>query len=300
MNNIHLRWWGCGAFDVITNDVNIAFDPYLFGENLERAEAVYDYIFISHEHFDHCHPQTLRKLCRGPRFKRLFVSPGCVYPHQPIGSYGDAAFERDLPITKHIDAEAVQIVYPKYRSQTLELVGDRPGPGELDLGQLEVEMIQSGESQRPDLATCGYFIRHKQLDVSFLHTGDLTQPYPSLELLRDRVDFLIHMKMGLTEWMGKDVSAKLIDFIDLTRPRFLIPIHYRTDRVSDPIPHGHWPPDVTDSYAFIESIRRIVGSRTVVLPFTAGIEYELEMPAKKVLWKWNWRNTWTVPPWRES
>jgi hypothetical protein len=38
----------------------------------------------------------------------------------------------------------------------------------------------------------------------------------------------------------------------------------------------------------------------MVLPFTAGVEYELEMLAKKVLWKWNWFNTWTVPPWREG
>ena len=76
MERIWLRWWGCGAFDVRFGDVNIAFDPYLFGENLDNAQPIYDYIFISHEHFDHCHPKTLRKLCQGERFKRLFVPPG--------------------------------------------------------------------------------------------------------------------------------------------------------------------------------------------------------------------------------
>jgi len=79
----------------------------------------------------------------------------------------------------------------------------------------------------------------------------------------------------------------------------LIPTHYRTDRITDPIPEGHWPPDVTDSYAFIEWIREAIGDQTKILPFTAGVEYELDMPTKKVIWKWNWRNTWTVPPWRE-
>ena len=69
MERIWLRWWGCGAFDVRFGDVNIAFDPYLFGENLDNARAIYDYIFISHEHFDHCHPKTLRKLCQGERFQ---------------------------------------------------------------------------------------------------------------------------------------------------------------------------------------------------------------------------------------
>lgn len=78
MNNIYLRWWGCGAFDILFGDVNIAIDPYLFGENLANAKPIYDYIFISHEHFDHCHPKTLRKLCQGDRFKKLFVNIGCL------------------------------------------------------------------------------------------------------------------------------------------------------------------------------------------------------------------------------
>ena len=78
MERIWLRWWGCGAFDVCFGDVNIAFDPYLFGENLDNAQPIYDYIFISHEHFDHCHPKTLRRLCQGDRFKRMFVPPARV------------------------------------------------------------------------------------------------------------------------------------------------------------------------------------------------------------------------------
>ena len=91
MENAFLRWWGCGAFDVMLGDVNFAFDPYLFGHNLEEIQPVYDYIFISHEHFDHCHPKTLRKLCQGKRFKKLFVSPGCVNPARPVNEkYGDA------------------------------------------------------------------------------------------------------------------------------------------------------------------------------------------------------------------
>ena len=115
MENAFLRWWGCGAFDVMLDDVNFAFDPYLFGHNLEEIQPVYNYIFISHEHFDHCHPKTLRKLCQGERFKKLFVSPGCVNPARPVNEeYGDAAFDRDLPITKHITAAQVEVLYPKY------------------------------------------------------------------------------------------------------------------------------------------------------------------------------------------
>ena len=115
MKNAFLRWWGCGAFDVILGDTNFAFDPYLFGQNLEQIEPCYDYIFVSHEHFDHCHPKTLQKLCQGERFKTLFVSPGCINPTLPVDErYGDAAFARDLPVTKYVSPEKVEVLYPKY------------------------------------------------------------------------------------------------------------------------------------------------------------------------------------------
>ena len=300
MENAFLRWWGCGAFDVILGDVNIAFDPYLFNENLAGAEPIYDYIFISHEHFDHCHPPTLQKLCRGDRFKKIFVSSGCVTPAQPIDkTYGDAAFERDLPITKYLPEEKVQVLYPKYLDNSQGERRSFSGPFEADLGAIQVETIESGESAHPHIPTCGYLVTHKAKNISVLHTGDLHIPYPTLKNIQGRVDFLIHMKLGLTEWGGKH-TRNLADFVDLVQPRFLIPTHYRTDSVSDPIPHGTWPPNVTDVLAFIEWIRETVGDGTKVLPFTAGIKYELEMPAKKVLWKWNWFNTWTIPPWREG
>jgi L-ascorbate metabolism protein UlaG (beta-lactamase superfamily) len=306
MENIFLRWWGCGAFDVRMDDVNIAFDPYLFDENLSAARPDYDYIFISHEHFDHCSPRTLTRLCRGDRFKTLFVCPGCVYPNEPIDkNYGLAASDRDLPITKHIPEDKISILYPRYcdsRQRGRPWEGDFPdrsfpGPTSAAPGEIDVEVIESGENQRPDLPTNGYLVRHRRRDVSFLHIGDLRVPYPELKSLAGRVDFLIHMKVGLTPWDEADQSRYLDQLVDWIRPRFFIPIHYRTDRASDPIPKGTWPPDVTDVASFVESLREIIGDRTTVLPLTAGIEYEVEMPARRIIWKWQWRNSWSEPSW---
>ena len=303
--HMYLKWWGCGAFDILMDDVNIAVDPYLFGDNLKDAEPIYDYIFISHEHFDHCHPKSLEKLCTGTRFKRLYVCPGCVYPNVPIAeNYGHAALERDLPITKFVAEDKISIVYPGVRddSQTgRSWAGktgkrDLPGPHTLDLGEIEVEVMESGENQRADLTTNGYLVRHKSAGVSVLHIGDLHDPYPELEQLRGRVDFLVHMKVGVRT-PGDEGLARLRQFTDLIRPRYFIPIHYRTDRASDPIPPGNWPPDVTDVAAFIESMRGAIGDLTTILPFTAGEKYEVALPEKKVVWKWQWRNTWTEPTW---
>ena len=304
MANTFLRWWGCGAFDVRLGDVNFTFDPYLFNDNLANAQPIFDYIFISHEHFDHCHPPTLKKLSQGARFKQLFVSPGCVSPDTPVDEkYGDAAFERDLPIIKHIDKEKMRVVYPKLLNDTQGLDRQFPRSCEFDLGPLHVQTIESGENQRPDLPTCGYLVRHREKNLSFLHIGDLHESYASLIEIRGQVDFCIHMKLGLTEWQGEDNRRHLEAFLDLVQPKFLIPTHYRTDRGSDPIPHGHWPPNATDVAALIESIREIANNsspKTKVLPFTAGIEYEIELPSKQIQWKWNWHKTWTVPPWRDT
>ncbi len=162
-------------------------------------------------------------------------------------------------------------------------------------------VIESGENQRADLTTNGYLVRLKSADLSVLHIGDLHEPYAELEQLRGRIDFLIHMKVGVrtpgVDGMNAEGLAKLRQFVDRTRPRYFVPIHYRTDRASDPIPPGNWPPDVTDVAAFIESMREGIGDLTTILPFTAGQTYEVELPAKKVVWKWQWRNSWTEPTW---
>jgi L-ascorbate metabolism protein UlaG (beta-lactamase superfamily) len=297
MQSIYLRWWGCGAFDIRFGDLNIAVDPYLFDENLANAEPIYDYIFISHEHFDHCHPETLRRLCRGDRFQRLFVPIGCLAPQEPVSeSYRGAAFTRDLPIDKHISREKIEVLYPKYRTDSHLDQGTRtfPGPFEVNLGPLQVEVVESGENIRPHLPTNGYLFSHREKEVSVYHMGDLHEVYPALANLKGRVDFVVHMKLGFKDW------SILPHFLDLVEPRFWIPTHYRTDRKSDPIPEGHWPPNLDDPAAFIEEMREVIGQRTRILPFTAGIEYEIALPSKQVQWRWQWVNSWSTPPWQEG
>lgn len=306
MNSAFLQWWGCGAFHVELPDVNLAFDPYLFDENLATIEPKYEYLFLTHEHFDHCHPETLKQLCRGDQFETLVVSPGCMDPNRPIDeNYGNAAFERDLPISKHIPAENIQVVYPKYRDDRQRgraWEGDHtdrefPGPTELNLGPLTVEVIESGENQTPLLPTCGYLVTHEPTGITFLDIGDLWEPYPALEDIDTDIDFLIHMKLGLDPLQDGRSSQPLETLIDQTQPTYLIPTHYRTDRQSDPIPEGHWPPNVSDVAAFLESIRAAVGDATRVLPFTAGLQYEYAIEADAIKWNWKWVESWDEPKW---
>ena len=237
-----LRWSGCGSFEARFPGVSFAFDPYFFDAELRAAAPVYDYVFISHEHFDHCHPPTLGRLCRGGRFEKLYVSPGCVSPAQPLAEvYGDAAFARDLPITRSIPAQRVQVVYPEVISSLIGASrGFPPNPG-LDVERINIEVVESGENAAPTLPTCGYLITDRETSVSIYHTGDLHEPYPELQALAGRVDYLVHMKTGLTEWRGEEQTERLLQLVDWVQPRFLIPTHYRTDRKSDRSPTALGP-----------------------------------------------------------
>ena len=289
MESIHIRWWGCGGFEVLMDEVNFFFDPYLFPPYLDDIEPIYDYIFCTHEHFDHTHRPSLTKLCRGDRFKKLILPVGAIHPAQPIDQvYGTAASADDLPVD-YVPADKIQILYPKYltdddrdRFPPAEMRSRRfPGPFEIDLEDLHVEAAESGEAARPDLPTNGYLVTDKKRDLSFYHMGDLWQAYPALEGLKDRVDFAIHMKLGTNNpW------EELDKFADYVRPKYVVPIHYGTDRASDPVPKGHWPPPLDDPFAYIEDLRRRIGDRTRIVPLTAGIQYELLMPSKEINWKW--------------
>ena len=200
----------------------------------------------------------------------MFVPPGAVWPDEPIDEkYGDAAFSRDLPITKHVPADKVQVMYPKHQNELQRgrpwagtaHVREFPGPLSLISARCIVETIESGENQRPDLPNLGFLVTHKALGVSFLHIGDAWAAYPAMAALRGRVDFAIHMKLGLTPTTSDSQNTELEDFVDYIRPHALIPVHYRTDRKSDPVPEGHWPPNASDVGAFIEYYREKVGAQ---------------------------------------
>ena len=90
------------------------------------------------------------------------------------------------------------------------------GSDTLNLGDIQVEIIESGENQTPDLPTNGYLVTHTKKNVSILHTGDLHEPYPALANLRGKVDFLIHMKLGI----GDGLAPRLIALIRLNPTPF--------------------------------------------------------------------------------
>ncbi len=60
INDVDLIWLGHASFLIKWNGKNIYFDPYKITNSEEKA----DYIFITHEHFDHCSIEDIEKIVK--------------------------------------------------------------------------------------------------------------------------------------------------------------------------------------------------------------------------------------------
>jgi len=58
--NIEIRWLGHDGFEILTENKVIYIDPFKIQEQDNKA----DYLFITHEHFDHCSPEDIKKVIK--------------------------------------------------------------------------------------------------------------------------------------------------------------------------------------------------------------------------------------------
>src|SRR5262249_49095030 len=138
-----------------------------------------------------CHEPTLRSVTRGPVFERLVVPPGCT-----VMSKLDSPVEEDPSDLAFVDRCCLTVMYPKLRRDPS---WPYPGPTELELDQIHVQLIESGESPWryktgemfwKELPTLGYLITDRASGLSFYHPGDLHEAFDSQRELRGRVDYM--------------------------------------------------------------------------------------------------------------
>lgn len=68
-NGINIHWLGHDSFLVETKYGNVYIDPYKLGKtDLPKA----DFIITSHEHFDHCHPESINIISTN---KTILIGP---------------------------------------------------------------------------------------------------------------------------------------------------------------------------------------------------------------------------------
>ena len=246
-----VTWWGCMSVEVNVGEVSILFDPYI-----KPDEPRFDFIFCSHDHYDHCHEETLRKLIVpwDARFKLLMASRACFYASRIEGpnNWGDCLLS-DLSFVPRSKCIAM---YPKYMDTVSgHIRHDKepaayPGPTELVLGRLRVETFRSHEDAQPgamyrgELRICpsrpkelsgpwpnlGYLVTDNVTGRSIAHTGDIWNAYPEMQKMRGKVDVLFYP-------VGKLPLEEKVKMMDYIRPKIAIPTHYRMlDEPDFPIP----------------------------------------------------------------
>lgn len=59
-SDVKVEWLGHACFRISTKNKIIYFDPYILPKDLQKA----DIIFVTHEHFDHCATENIKKLIK--------------------------------------------------------------------------------------------------------------------------------------------------------------------------------------------------------------------------------------------
>ena len=291
-----ITWWGCMSTEVNIGDVNVVFDPYV-----KPDEPRFDYVTCSHDHYDHCHEETQRKLAAPQgRLKMLLAARGCFYASRIDGpnNWGDTVLS-DLAF---VPRDKCMALYPKYRRADDP---EFPGPTEVVVGRLRFEGFHSDEDPQPgamyrdkgyaELAgpwpNMGYLVTDTVTGRSFAHTGDIWKAYPEMQKMRGKVDVLFYP-------LGKLAMEEKVKMMDYIRPKIAVPTHYRILEPDFPIPVGydtkitekelyadpallrkaclgHWYPTPEDPPAEIAAQREALKAYTRVVELKAGVRYVL-------------------------
>jgi len=175
-----------------------------------------------------------------------------------------------------------------------------------------IEGVESGEAPRryadgsatgTTFVQVGYLATDTITGLSVYHPGDLHETFPAMEQLRGKVQIMCY-PLGKTRAIETEV-------VDLIRPRWLVPIHYRLDEPGFPIPfdvdasaltaahpttgarlpgasdeayardmatlmRGHWYPTPEDPLTLIEDIQRRLGHRATFVTLRAGERYAVD------------------------
>jgi L-ascorbate metabolism protein UlaG (beta-lactamase superfamily) len=255
-----IKWWGISGIEIHLQGVNFCFDPYLYPK-----QPKINYIFITHEHYDHFHEPTLKKLCSGPQFKFLVVPQTCFYASSLLSP---VSTDYELTDLNWIQKDKVMMLRPKIIapgkamlpkeleqnqifverfSQATTTGSAFDGPLEVMLGQLKVEGVATGEnpvrlkdgtSLTEPMSNLGYLITDTVSKISFYHPGDIHQSFPELRKIRSQVDYMF---LPINKLGGISDDA---DFINLIQPKHVIPIHYRLDDDDWPVPLNVSPADI--------------------------------------------------------
>lgn len=190
---IKIHWLRHAGFWIEFDNYNIYIDPYeLFRTDYPKA----DIVFITHEHFDHCDPDSLKILVKsGTIIVMPEIAKNCLKGIKDVRIEIVKPNEcRDLGIIKFC-------TIPSYNTTKFRAPG---------------KVYHPKEDGR-----VGYIIEIK--GVRIYHAGD-TDVIPEMKELEGKIDIALLPVSGTYVMTAEEA----VDAVKLIKPKIAIPMHYGT------------------------------------------------------------------------
>jgi L-ascorbate metabolism protein UlaG (beta-lactamase superfamily) len=109
VDNVTIKWLGHAGFMIKGAEINVYVDPYVLSTGIIDFEDQADILLITHEHFDHCNPESIRKV-------RKSYATTLIPENVTLDFKGDARRIRDGDMLRdHLSIKDVNIeVLPAY------------------------------------------------------------------------------------------------------------------------------------------------------------------------------------------
>lgn len=189
-----LQWFGHSCFRININETSLFFDPVRKNDLLRttldpKKENNPSAVFISHEHWDHCDPDTILELC----------SESTII-------YGPRSIEN--PIIHKITFDVADITMLENSKKRIVIVNENDI---LQIDDFKIKCLNAQEGLSYLL-----FVNDRKL----LFMGD--SPVTS-DMISESPDIVL-----FPIWAVKGEEAKLDDFLKLAKNSLCIPMHYHT------------------------------------------------------------------------
>ncbi len=167
--------------------LSFAFDPFDI-----REEEPVDYVFVSHHHYDHCDPASIRKLLKT---RTKIIAPECCA--KELAEFGDQ-LELLTDKEKHETKDLIYWAIPAYNIDKFRTPNEVFHPKEMGGVGFIVEVDRT----------------------RFYHAGD-TDKIPEMEKLK-KID-VAFLPISGTFVMTSDEAIEAAKVIE---PRVVVPMHY--------------------------------------------------------------------------
>ena len=200
---IYVKYYGHSSFEIKNENARILTDPFYYSTGQKRnydpiqPEGKFDYILVSHDHFDHCDTQLIDE---------LYVEGTTIISNRPSSMKIQHPCVVLMPTEDGIVANAFEEELPE--------MGDTYKDESKDI-QIRATFAEHHQAQEP----IGFYI-HMPEEVYF--AGDT---YKFLNIGEIKPPLLALIPIGGTYTMNVDEAAEASALI---RPSHIIPMHYNT------------------------------------------------------------------------